>query len=581
MKYKNIGKANALLFALLLMSLGSCKKDGFLSVPPKGVLTDASTFNTQTNAELFVNDIHNALPDYNAGNQVDRVLDAWTDNSNSGATNHEGQAVIRSNALSANNSTNGVGGFFGWTSLYTNIRKCNTFLKNAAANTSSYDAAWYSQRVAEVKFLRAFFYMILFKNYGGVPLITVPLSNTDGSDIFTERATIDATLAFIEADCDAAAAVLPLKQTSENLGRATKGAALSVKGDVQLFAASPLINTSNDQAKWAKAAATYQSIISLNTYNLFTASSATPITSTTGSGTTSTAFRDQFLAANNWNAETIFARAYALPNKGHKREGYMGPVIVRGGAQTWGGLSPTQNLIDDYQMDNGKPITDPTSGYDPQHPYLHRESRFEQSIVYDGSFWQGEIFKSRIGGTNQIDLGSTSDISNTGYCARKTLDESILGQTSLGTSPGTSNYQFYRYAEVLLSYAEAQNEAAGPDPSVFDAVNKVRKRVLLPEVPAGTNQTDMRTIIRRERRLEFTFEDKRWYDIRRWDITVKGPAVLNSPEFGMKITPDAAGNLKYEPLVVFQNRFSQHMNWLPIPQGVLNQNTKLNQNPGY
>jgi hypothetical protein len=109
----------------------------------------------------------------------------------------------------------------------------------------------------------------------------------------------------------------------------------------------------------------------------------------------------------------------------------------------------------------------------------------------------------------------------------------------------------------------------------------VRKRVLLPEVPAGTNQTDMRTIIRRERRLEFTFEDKRWYDIRRWDITVKGPAVLNSPEFGMKITPDAAGNLKYEPLVVFQNRFSQHMNWLPIPQGVLNQNTKLNQNPGY
>jgi hypothetical protein len=581
MKYKNIGKANALLFALLLMSLGSCKKDGFLSVPPKGVLTDASTFNTQTNAELFVNDIYNALPDYNAGNQVDRVLDAWTDNSNSGATNHEGQAVIRSNALSANNSTNGVGGFFGWTSLYTNIRKCNTFLKNAAANTSSYDAAWYSQRVAEVKFLRAFFYMILFKNYGGVPLITVPLSNTDGSDIFTERATIDATLAFIEADCDAAAAVLPLKQTSENLGRATKGAALSVKGDVQLFAASPLINTSNDQAKWAKAAATYQSIISLNTYNLFTASSATPITSTTGSGTTSTAFRDQFLVANNWNAETIFARAYALPNKGHKREGYMGPVIVRGGAQTWGGLSPTQNLIDDYQMDNGKPITDPTSGYDPQHPYLHRESRFEQSIVYDGSFWQGEIFKSRIGGTNQIDLGSTSDISNTGYCARKTLDESILGQTSLGTSPGTSNYQFYRYAEVLLSYAEAQNEAAGPDPSVFDAVNKVRTRVLLPEVPAGTNQTDMRTIIRRERRLEFTFEDKRWYDIRRWDITVKGPAVLNSPEFGMKITPDAAGNLKYEPIVVFQNRFSQHMNWLPIPQGVLNQNTKLNQNPGY
>lgn len=581
MNFKNIGKSNALLFALLLINFGACKNDDFLSVPPKGVLTDASTFSTQTNAELFVNDIYNALPDYNNGNQVDRILDAWTDNSNSGATNHEGQAVIRSNALSASNSTNGVGGFFGWTSLYTNIRKCNVFLKDAAANSAAYDAAWYTQRVGEVKFLRAFFYMLLFKNYGGVPLLTVPLSNADGSDIFNERATTDATLAFIEADCDAAAGVLPLTQTPANLGRATKGAALALKGDVQLFAASPLVNTSNEQAKWAKAAATYQSIMALNSYSLFTTSSATPIISTTGSGTTSTAFRDQFLAANNWNSETIFARAYALPSKGHKREGYMGPVIVRGGAQTWGGASPTQGLIDDYQMDNGKPITDPTSGYDPAHPYLHRESRFEQSIVYDGSYWQGEVFKSRIGGTNQIDLGSTSDISNTGYCLRKTLDESILGQVSLGTAPGTSNYQFYRYAEVLLSYAEAQNEAAGPDQSVFDAVNKVRARVLLPAVPAGTNQADMRTIIRRERRLEFCFEDKRWYDIRRWDITVKGPAVINTPEYGMKITADASGNLTYEKVAVFQNRFSEYMNWLPIPQGILNQNPKLKQNPEY
>jgi hypothetical protein len=581
MTFKNIGKAHALLFALLLISFGACKKDDFLSVPPKGVLTNASTFGTQTNADLFVNDIYNALPDYNNGSQVDRILDAWTDNSNAGATNHEGQALIRSNALSTSNATNGVGGFFGWASLYNNIRKCNVFLQDAALNSSAYDAEWYKQRVGEVKFLRAFFYMMLFKNYGGVPLLAIPLSNTDGSDIFTERATIEATLAFIEADCDAAADVLPLKQVSSNLGRATKGAALALKGDVQLFAASPLANTANDQEKWAKAASTYQSIIALNTYNLFTSSSATPITSTTGSGTTSTAFRDQFLAANNWNSETIFARAYALPSKGHKREGYMGPVIVRGGAQTWGGASPTQGLIDDYQMDNGKPITDPTSGYDPAHPYLHRESRFEQSIVYDGSYWQGEVFKSRIGGTNQIDLGSSSDISNTGYCIRKTLDESILGQTSLGTAPGTSNYQFYRYAEVLLSYAEAQNEAVGPDQSVFDAVNAVRARVLLPIVPAGTSQADMRTIIRRERRLEFSFEDKRWYDIRRWDITVKGPAVLNSPEYGMKITEDASGNFNYERVIVFQNRYSEFMNWLPIPQGILNQNPKLKQNPGY
>lgn len=577
MIFKKIKNTQVFLLALLIISIGSCKKDDFLSVPPKGVLTDASTFSTQNNADLFVNDIYNQLPDYNG---ITEILDQWTDNSNTGATNQEGQARIRSNALSSGNATGGPGGTFDWGGNYSKIRRCNVFLQDAEANKGNFAADWYVQRVAEVRFLRAFYYSILLKNYGGVPLITTALNNLDGSDIFTERGTIDQTLAFIEADCDSAAASLPLKQGTGDLGRPTKGAALTLKGDVELFAASPLFNTTNDVAKWTKAAAINLAVMNLDTYSLFNVSSS-PIISTTGSGTVSTAYRDQFLAANNWNPETIFARAYALPSKGHAREGHEGPVFVRGGQQAWGNISPTQNLVDDYEMDNGKPITDPASGYDPQHPYLHRESRFEQSIVYDGSYWQGEVWLSRIGGGNQIDLGSTSDISNTGYNGRKTLDESIFGQTSLGLAPNTSNYQFYRYAEVLLSYAEAQNEAAGPDGSVYDAVNKVRERVALPALPAGLTQDQMRMRIRRERRVEFAFEDKRWYDIRRWDITTKGPAVLNTPEYGMQITADASGNLIYTPTIVFQNRFSEYMNLLPIPQSVLNQNTKLTQNPGY
>ncbi len=471
MKLKHINKTKFFLLALVAISISSCKNDDFLNVPSKGTLTNAVTFSTQGNAELFVNDIYNFLPDYNS---TDRILDAWTDNSNVGATNHQGQTIIRSNGLSSGNSTNGEGDYIGWERNYANIRKCNVFLKEAEANKAVYDAAWYEQRVAEVRFLRAYFYSILFKNYGGVPLITIPLNNLDGSDISFARSTIDETVAFIEADCDAAVAVLPVTVTNADRGRATKGAALTLKGDVQLFAASPLANPTNDLTKWAKAAATNKAVMDLNTYSLFKTSGA-PILSTTGSGTTSTAFRDLFLGTNNWNAETVFARGYALPNKSHKREGFLGPVIVKGGQQSWGGISPTQNLVDDYQMDNGKPISDPTSGYDPQHPYMHRESRFEQSIVYDGSYYQGDIFTSRIGGNNQIDLGSSSDISNTGYSARKTLDESISGQTSLGSAPSIANYYFYRYAEVLLSYAEAQNEAlAAPDQSVFDAVNEVR-----------------------------------------------------------------------------------------------------------
>ena len=570
MKFKNIGKEQLFLLGFLVISIASCKKDDFLSVPPKGVLTSVSTFSSQSNADLFVNNIYSRL----IGIQGSEVLDQWTDNSECGATNQEGVAKIRNNALTSGNATNGpgngynVGGIYNWGQTYATIRACNTFLVDAAANPKLYDSTWYARRVAEVRFLRAFYYSQLFVSYGGVPLLTKPLNNLDGSDIFTARSTIDSTLAFIEADCDAAAAVLPMKWGTGDLGRATKGAALTLKGWVELFYASPLVNTTGDASKWAKAAATNLSVMNLGVYSLFNPAGST------------TAFKDQFLAVNNFNPEQIFVKAYALPSNGHNREGTLGPVFVNGGQQAWGNLEPTQSLVDDYEMDNGKPISDPSSGYNPQQPYVHRESRFYQSIVYDGSIWQNYVWTSRIGGNNQIDLGSTSDITNTGYNARKTLDESILGQTSLGTSPNTSNYQYFRYAEVLLSYAEAQNEAVGPDASVYSAVNAVRARVALPALPAGLSQADMRTNIRRERRLELAFEDKRWNDIRRWDITVKGPAVLNTPEYGMVIT-GSGNNLKYTPTIVFQNRYSEYKNWLPIPQGVISQNPKLVQNPGY
>jgi hypothetical protein len=315
---------------------------------------------------------------------------------------------------------------------------------------------------------------------------------------------------------------------------------------------------------WAKAAATNLLVINSGQYSLFSD------------------YQNQFLSANNWNTETIFARGYALPNNGNKKEGMLGPVIVQGSEQAWGNLAPTQSLVNDYETDNGKPITDPTSGYDPQNPYVHRELRFYESVVYDGSEWQGDTWESRIGGNNQIDLGSSSDISNTGYNGKKLLDESINGQTSLGTAPGTSNYIIFRYAEVLLSYAEAQNEAVGPDQSVYDAVNRVRARVSLPPVIQGLSQSDMRTVIHRERRVELAFEDKRWYDIRRWDITTKGQAVLTSPEYGMEITVDpTTKKLVYTPVQIFKNSYSEYMNWLPIPQSVIEQNKNLTQNPGY
>jgi starch-binding outer membrane protein, SusD/RagB family len=555
-RYSTYGQT--ILFTALVLGLGACKKDGFLNVPPVGSLTNQTTFASQANADLFVNDIYSNLPNIN---NEDEILDQYTDNDFVGASWMTGQSVVRSNSMNPNNVPGGPAGCFNWGTNYANIRKCNVFLQQAALAKANFDTAWYRQRVGEVTFLRAFFYSLLYTNYGGVPIITTPLNDQSGDSIFIPRSTATQTAAFIEADCDTAAMDLPL--VASESGRPTWGSAITLKGWIQLFFASPLSNPGDDVTPWAAAAATNLSVINSQQYSLFPD------------------FGQQFLSKNNWNAETIFARGYATPSNGHRREGLLGPVIVHGTEQAWGNLAPTQNLVDDYEMDNGLPITDPTSGYDPQHPYVNRELRFYESIVYDSSEWQGDTWESRIGGNNQIDLGSTSDISNTGYNGKKTLDESINGQSSLGVSPGTSNYNYYRYAEVLLSYAEAQNEAVGPDATVYSAINLVRTRATLPNLPPGLTQAQMRTDIRRERRIELAFEDKRWYDIRRWDITTGPTGVLTTPEYGMLITPQANGTCTYAKVNIFNNTFSEYMNWLPIPQSVLDQNSRLVQNPGY
>ncbi|MGF7080411.1 RagB/SusD family nutrient uptake outer membrane protein [Mucilaginibacter sp. UYCu711] len=544
-----------IVLGLLLITVGSCKKDDFLTVPPKGQVTDEITFSSETNADLFVNDIYNQLTDEkNDYNHTDSYADnSWTKQTHTGAN------TVRNGSISPSNVPTGPnGGIWNWENTYGYIRKCNLFFQQTTKYKANFSATWLKARTAEVTFFRAYFYSVLFTAYGGVPLITTPLNNTDGTDIFKARATLDETLVFIEKDCDAAAADLPA--AIDKTGRPTKGAALTLKGWVELFAASPLCNTANDPAKWAKAAATNKQVMDSKIYSLFSD------------------YATQFLAANNFNSETIFAKMYAPPSKGSKAEGQEGPVVVKGTVQCWGNYQPTQSLVDDYLMANGLSITDPASGYNAQNPYVGREPRFYQSIIYDGAAWQGDIITTRVGGNNQRAGGG--DITTSGYYGRKLLDENIIGQTSLATSPSSSNWVIFRYGEVLLSYAEAQNEAVGPDASVYGAMQLIRTRAGLPNVAAGLTQAQMRASIRRERRIELSFEEKRWYDIRRWLITTGPTGVLTNPEFGINIVY-TAGVPKYTPVNIYTNIFKDYQNWMPIPQNTIAKNPKLVQNPGY
>jgi hypothetical protein len=265
----------------------------------------------------------------------------------------------------------------------------------------------------------------------------------------------------------------------------------------------------------------------------------------------------------------------------------MGPTFTKGGAETsWGGVGPTQEMVDSYFMANGKAINEPGSGYDPQNPFANREKRFYESIIYDGTFWYNDTIYTRqgIGSKNELDLADKDDASNTGYYLLKRLNDKITLGADNWTPPGTSaqNYYYFRYAEVLLSYAEAKNEVSGPDQSIYDAINEVRNRVDLPDLAMGLSQSQMRDAIRQERRVELAFEDKRYWDIIRWRTA---HIVLNHPLHGIAI--NKVGNIMTYNIVNVTGglkQFNESKNYLfPIPQYAIDQNPKLagHQNEGY
>lgn len=542
-----------LFFSPVLLESCSDKK---LDVEPRDRLTDETVWNDPGTSDLFLNDIYTGLPD---GNNWYDPVENWSDNAICGFAWPTSRTLIQQALQSPVNAamSSEVSNIYDWTTQYTNIRKCNIFIEKVTASASLTDN-YKKPKLAEARFLRAYFYHNLWMAFGGVPIITDVLDvNTQGDDVFRPRNTADETRQFILKECTAAYEDLSATPSSGKVG---KGAALFLKGWVELFA-----------GKWVDAAASNKKIMDELNYDLDADYSAL------------------FLSKGNAGKESILYREYAPPGsgKGGRLDGIIGPTFTKGGAETsWGGMNPTQDLVDDYAMDNGKVITDPTSGYNPQQPYEHREKRFYQSIVFDGSYFYNDTIFTRqgIGSKNEIDLTDRDDAGQTGYYPRKRMaTDIVLGAASWDGYTSYQNYIIFRYAEVLLNYAEAQNEVGGPDASVYAAVDKVRDRSGLPGLPQGLSKDAMRTAIRRERRVELAFEDKRYWDLIRWRIAEVN---LNRPLHGIAITKGPSGVLKYAPVAARggDRKFSAGRNYLfPIPQSVVEKNPKLEgqQNPGY
>jgi hypothetical protein len=544
------------LFLSFILSffLFSCSHDLLDKAPVDRISEDA----VWTDAALVQTFVNSKYRDLSFGFNWNGDELMWASASDESLFSHDygmwainkGELTPANLAILSSGPTEYNGNMNPWSKNYRYIRDSNIFFGKIASVPM--DSTLRRRLTGEMTFLRAFRYFDLVRNYGGVPLITQSFGLGDNYTA-TRRATLDESINFVVSEADKAAALLPVSYTGADVGRATKGAALALKARMLLYAASPLYASATSTARWQAAAQAAQAVLDLNTYQLYPS------------------YRQLFLTANN--SEVIFNRIAAQQGDSFLNlERWNGPNGYGG----WGGNIPTQTLVDAYETLDGRAITETDAGYDAQNPYANRDPRLAATVLYNGASYRGRALETfRPAGLDSPDGPESFNTSPTGYYLRKFIDES----RDLGSATGSqAPWIYFRLGEVLLNYAEAQNEAAGPDASVYTAINRVRVRALMPALPAGLSQAQMRDRIRRERQVELAYEEHRYYDVRRWKIA---GTTENLPVRGAAITKDAAGKLQFAYPSVQERRFNERNYFLPIPLKETQANPALTQNAGY
>ncbi|UCS93364.1 RagB/SusD family nutrient uptake outer membrane protein [Echinicola marina] len=468
-----------------------------------------------------------------------------------------------------------------WRVGYSNIRKVNQFL--AHLPEAPLDESLKTRLKAEARFLRAWYYSILLKHYGGVPLIGDVVFQSP-EEIVAQRNTYAECVEYIVAECDAAALDLPNRPFGRNHGRAGAGSCMALKARVLLYAASPLFNgsgfgddkvelvgyTDQDPARWRLAWEAARAVIAVQEFDLFVDNGTAP-----GFG-----FYKLFLASD-FASEGAYKGTLFEIKQGHGnyREQLFNPPSRGGG----GGGFPYQELVDAFGMSNGKPITDPSSGYDPDNPYEGRDPRFYNSIVYDQTplrnagtpdvpvdIYTGN-FNGELQGQDAVFTGTP-----TGYYGKKFLHKATAANWWIGVP---QSRPLLRYAEVLLNFAEARNEDLGPDEEVYSALEAIRMRAGLDPyaLPSGLTKEEMRGVIRNERRVELALEGHRFWDVRRWMIAEE---VGNQTKTGMEVQRNGS-NVTYNRFDVRKHVFRKAAYFWPLPYDEVAKSPELVQNPYY
>lgn len=547
---------NILYFALAgTLMLGSCQKD-FLDRAPQNSISETLFWKTENDVYLAVNALYAELPGEgliyeDAAADLAHAQYPWESTSN----------VISSGVVPT--TTNA-----GWN--FVGIRKANFFLENV--DKATMDESLKSRYKAEVRFVRALKYIDLINKFGDVPIITSVLSISESN---VPRNSKEEVTSFVLSELKAIAGILPTTyaggRSNEN-GRITKGAALALKARFEL-----------QQNKWADAATTSSEVMSLG-YDLFNLSVETDKFDLKDDYSKFVDFENAedekkfrlglrsyeglFRQEYESNKEIILSRQYIEQAQPQYINTYL-PDATLGG---WSSVAPTQNLVNAYQSyKTGEAIVAPTNVERANRykndkvafvsEYKNRDPRFYATILFETAPWAAAttdstyVFKWVAGGNN---------MSKTGYNFRKFVDPSALRRNVANYS----NFVIIRYAEVLLTFAEAQNEVSGPNANIYYALDQIRQRAGMPKVDRVkyASKESLREFIRNERMVELALEGQRYMDIRRW----------NTASNVMKSIYDLNNSIAQERI------WDNKLMLMPIPQKEIdNAHGVLIQNPGY
>ena len=505
--------------AVLLIS--SCSKDWLNETNPNSLASD-NFWKTPSDVDKALAGVFSQLQsnDFYNGNSSGQNAGAYRLDfiSDNGYCNYDfinGASVARGDY----SPTDGLVNSF-WTACYKMIQRSNDFLGNVDRVKAVPEASRNTMK-AEVRFLRALAYHHLAMCYRDAPLITATQSLADAK---VPKNTYKELADFVISELNAITKSSDLPVTVVK-GRVPKGAALALLARFYLY-----------NKNYTEAAATAQSVIDLNQYNL------------------STTYQTLFTVAGETSKDVIFAVQYA------------GPGLAAGVGATFNGYFPAApqvhtvalpNLADAYYCTDGLPITR-SPLYNASNKTLNRDPRFNATIVTTQSLFRGAAILA-------------TNLAPTRFRLRKWADETALNSTN--AFDNAQDFYVLRYAEVLLTRAEALLESGTyTEQQVRDLVNQVRTRATMPKVEAveGTNLTKQQLIdiVRQERRVETAFEGLRYYDLKRWGI-LKERAV----DVYMSVDKVQATGIQtrtFNP--------ARHNVW-PIPQREIDANSALVQHP--